>query len=113
MNRTTLILCQSGSLLALTVFAYIQVRHHHFVWDTIPFVIENPWVHELTFENLKSMFTESFRANWHPLVLLSHAIDISVFGLNPGPHHVINVPSVFLSSFLPACKMKPGVPTLN
>ncbi len=80
-----------GLIFIVTAISYAGVLGHQFVWDTIPFVIENPWVHELSAANLQAMFTESFRANWHPLVLLSHAIDISIFGLNPGPHHVINV----------------------
>lgn len=70
---------------------YQEVRHHHFVWDTIPFVLENPWIHEWSVNNLIAMFTQSHEANWHPVVLLSHAIDISLFGYDSGLHHLSNL----------------------
>jgi len=78
-------------LSALTIAAYLQVRDHHFVWDTIPFVLENPWIHAWTLENVIAMFTEAHRANWHPVVLLSHALDFSLFGDDAGWHHVTNL----------------------
>jgi protein O-mannosyl-transferase len=28
---------------------------------------------------------------WHPLTWLSHQLDVQLFGLNPGPHHLVNV----------------------
>lgn len=54
-------------------------------------VLENPWVHELSLSNFVSMFTEVHRANWHPIVVLSHSIDFALFGADPGPHHLVNV----------------------
>ena len=78
-------------LFILLSLAYHEVRHHHFVWDTIPFVLENPWIHEWSIANLTAMFTESHRANWHPLVLLSHAADFSLFGNDAGKHHLVNL----------------------
>ena len=36
-------------------------------------------------------FTASYAANWHPLTWLSHMLDVELFGLNPGPHHVVNL----------------------
>jgi hypothetical protein len=80
-----------AALIAITTFAYIGVRNNYFVWDTIPFVLENPWIHELTAENLRSIFTEAHIANWHPVVLLSHAFDFAVFGNDSGKHHLMNL----------------------
>lgn len=67
------------------------MRQHQFVWDTIPFVLENPWIHEWSVANLVAIFTEAHQANWHPFVLLSHKIDFTLFGHNSGAHHVVNV----------------------
>ena len=39
-------------------------------------------------------------ANWHPLTWLSHLIDVSLFGLRPGPHHVVSVLTPLLDSLL-------------
>jgi len=74
-----------------SILVYSEVRHHHFVWDTIPFVLQNPWIHEWSFDNLIAMFTQAHEANWHPVVLLSHALDISLFGYDSGRHHLTNL----------------------
>ncbi|MFT4677567.1 MAG: hypothetical protein ACJAX5_000574 [Patiriisocius sp.] len=75
----------------LVLAAYAGVRDHYFVWDTLPFVLENPWIHEWSWSNAVSILTEAHRANWHPLVLFSHAIDLSLFGENSGAHHLMNM----------------------
>ena len=91
MTEKQTVLLHLAVLIALTLLAYLEVRHHYFVWDTIPFVLENPWIHELNANNLVSIFTEAHRANWHPVVLLSHALDFSVFGDDAGKHHLTNL----------------------
>ncbi len=81
-----------GALLALaTLLVYQEVRHQYFVWDTIPYVIQNPWIHEWRIDNVIAMFTQAHEANWHPMVLLSHTLDIWLFGYNSGAHKLVNV----------------------
>ncbi|MBD3647966.1 MAG: hypothetical protein HUJ31_11070, partial [Pseudomonadales bacterium] len=70
---------------------YGQVYDHHFVWDTIPFVLENPLLHDPGIEEIVAMFTSAHVANWQPMVMLSHALDFSLFGMNAGAHHLVNV----------------------
>lgn len=54
-------------------------------------MVQNPWVHDLNLQNIMAMFTEQYRANWHPLVWLSHGIDFALLGNDPGKHHLMNV----------------------
>jgi len=91
MSDKQLTAVHAATLIALTVLAYLEVRHHQFVWDTIPFVLENPWVHEWSVDNVIAMFTQAHHANWHPVVLLSHALDFSLFGDDAGLHHLTNL----------------------
>lgn len=97
-RQLTLIHCVL--LAAITVAAYLDVRHHHFVWDTIPFVLENPWVHEVTIDNIVAMFTQAHRANWQPIVNLSHTFDIYWFGYDSGAHHLVNLAMHTLNALL-------------
>ena len=78
-------------LILLTLGAYHQVSGHHFVWDTIPFVLQNPWLQEMNWSNLVSIFTEAHRANWQPMVWLSHSLDFQMFSLDSGKHHLVNL----------------------
>jgi tetratricopeptide (TPR) repeat protein len=45
----------------------------------------------LTPEGVAWAFTARVGGNWHPLTWLSYMADVSLVGLHPGAHHVINV----------------------
>ncbi|HOJ32096.1 MAG TPA: tetratricopeptide repeat protein [Candidatus Hydrogenedentes bacterium] len=81
--------------LACATFAvYSPVADYEFIWnyDDSLYVADNPHVRQgLTFENLRWALTAEVAANWHPLTLISHMLDVSLFGVNAGAHHIVNV----------------------
>lgn len=89
-------------LLLLTVVTYAAVRNHDFVAiDDQTYVVENTNIHDgLSIEMVKWAFTTGHAGNWHPLTWISHAIDCQLFGLDPGPHHLVNVGFHCLNSIL-------------
>jgi protein O-mannosyl-transferase len=80
-------------LMAATVAVYEPVRHHDFVdFDDAKYVFENPEVRGgLTLAGVTWAFTTSHESNWHPLTWLSHMLDVELFGLNAGSHHLVNL----------------------
>lgn len=70
---------------------YWPVRDHEFVWDTVQFVLENPWLRDPSSEDWIAMFTQAHAANWQPLIWVSHVIDFELFGDDAGLHHLSNV----------------------
>jgi len=81
-------------LLALgTLVVFLPVGRFGFVnFDDNDYVTANPPVkHGLTLAGVKWAFTTFHACNWHPLTWISHMIDCSLFGLNPGAHHFVNV----------------------
>ena len=81
-------------LLATSVLvAYAGVRQHDFVnFDDPEYVVQNRNVTSgLTFANVAWSLTAVHSANWHPLTWMSHMLDCSLYGLEPGGHHVTNV----------------------
>jgi len=80
-------------LALVTVIAYASVRNFNFVnFDDQLYVTDNPHVRTgLTWAGVVWAFTSAYAANWHPLTWLSHMVDVELFGLNPGPHHVMNL----------------------
>jgi hypothetical protein len=80
-------------LVVLTVAAYSDARHLQFVpLDDQGYVYENPHVTAgLTLEGVRWAFTSAEQANWHPLTWLSHMLDVQLFGLDAGYHHVTSV----------------------
>src|SRR5262245_10868758 len=80
-------------LIVATVLVYEPVRHHDFVqMDDTKYVRENPQVRAgITREGIVWAFTTGHASNWHPLTWLSHMLDVQLFGLNAGRHHLMNL----------------------
>jgi tetratricopeptide (TPR) repeat protein len=89
--------------LLVAVFAvYAQVATHTFInFDDPIYVTENPQVRAgLTWEDIAWAFTTFHDSNWFPLTWLSHMLDVQLFGLDSGWHHLINVFLHALSTLL-------------
>ena len=83
----------AGALLVGTVLLYARVAGHPYLFfDDNRYVTENLTVQAgLTWRGVVWAFTTLHASNWHPLTWLSHMLDVEVFGLNPGAHHMVNV----------------------
>ncbi len=80
-------------LVLLILASYAQVRDHDFVsYDDPDYVSANPHLREgFTATSVAWALTAEYAGNWHPLTWISHMLDIQLFGLNPGPHHLMSV----------------------
>lgn len=80
-------------LVVATLVVYAPVRSHAFlVYDDDTYVTENPVVARgLTPQGVHWAFTTFDATNWHPLTWLSHMLDVQLFGMAPGPQHLVNV----------------------
>ncbi len=85
-------------LLALLIFAatlvlYNPVNHHPFVnYDDDRYVTGNPHVRAgLSWDTIRWAMASTEQANWHPLTWISHALDCSLFRLNPAGHHLTSL----------------------
>jgi len=89
-NRVTI---ASLLLTVVTLALYNPVNRHPFVnYDDDRYVTENPHVRQgLTAETFKWALTSTEQANWHPLTWMSHALDVSLFRLNPAGHHFTSI----------------------
>ncbi len=83
----------SALLLIGVALVFAQVRHFDFVViDDGEYVTDNPQIKSgLNWATVKWTFTHTVAANWHPLAMMSHALDCQVFGQNAGAHHIVNV----------------------
>ena len=89
-------------LAGLILAVYAQVRKHDFVaYDDKVYITENEAVLKgLSWENCAWAFTTAHGSNWHPLTWLSHMLDVELFGLWAGGHHLVNVFIHILSTLL-------------
>jgi len=80
-----------GGIVFITLLVYIPALQNEFVnWDDHKYIAEMQRFQPINFDNIYSAFTGFYVSNWHPLTLLSHAIDYKIWGLNPFWHHLGN-----------------------
>jgi len=81
------------ALVAITWAVFGQTYHHQFVnYDDPLYVLENEHVRAgISWRGIEWAFTHIHSQNWHPLTTISHMLDCQLFGVNPGPHHLVNV----------------------
>lgn len=82
------------AVLALAVFS--PALRGAFVSDDIGYVVGNPWIHQLSLENVRAILdptgpAAAHTANYAPVHLLLHAVFWQFFGANTLGHHVVNV----------------------
>ncbi len=80
-------------LAAAVLAVYGQVYRYDFVeLDDQSFVTDNPMVRRgMSADGLRWAFTTSHMGNWNPVTWLSHMLDVELFGLAPGAHHLVNL----------------------
>ena len=54
----------------------------------------------LSLHGLRWALTSTEASNWHPLTWASHMLDVELFGLDPGAHHLVNVALHLVNSCL-------------
>jgi len=81
------------ALTGLNLFLYAQVHAFPFVnFDDPTYVTANPHVQSgLSWTTVMWALTTGQAPYWHPLTWLSHLLDVQLFGLDAGAHHVVNV----------------------
>ena len=91
-----------AALVLAIVAAYAQVSSFQFVnYDDPDYVTENLHVREgLTASSVTWAFTATEYANWFPLTWLSHMLDVELYGLRAGGHHVTNVAIHIITTLL-------------
>jgi tetratricopeptide (TPR) repeat protein len=89
-------------LVLATAAVYLQVWNHEFVgYDDDDYVSENARVQNgLTLDNVIWAFKTTHTGYWHPLTWLSHLLDVELFDMQSGRHHMTSVFFHILNSLL-------------
>ncbi|HZN53677.1 MAG TPA: tetratricopeptide repeat protein [Candidatus Polarisedimenticolaceae bacterium] len=84
----------AAAVLAIATFAvYAGALRNGFVYyDDEEYVTANPIVGAgLTPDGIRWAMTATYASNWHPLTWMSHMLDVQMFGLRAGGHHLTSV----------------------
>jgi hypothetical protein len=83
-----LLLAVGLGLVLAVALQYGSVRGFDFVtYDDLEYVTANPYLAG----DVRWPLTAIHASNWHPVTWWSHMIDVRLFGLNAGAHHLVSV----------------------
>jgi len=80
------------TIAAIAFFTFRETLGHGFVsWDDDVYVYENPAFTRLSAQAVGLLLSSFYYYAFIPATLLSHAVDVLVWGMNPHGHHLTNV----------------------
>ncbi len=90
LNKNILIL---AAICVVTFMCFQYTVHNQFTnWDDDFYVTNDPYIKEFTWQNLKTIFTEDItKNNYHPLCMLSLAINYHFSKLDPQSYYLTNI----------------------
>lgn len=92
-NDSANIFIYGGVAVLLTIFCFLNALKGGFTnWDDVQYVTENNLIRSLSWDNIKTIFTTpSVMGNYHPLAVLSLAIDYHFNKLEPHGYHLTSI----------------------
>ena len=76
-------------ILFLSFLVYSPVLHNHLLaWDDNIYIKDNSLIYSI---NLKEIFSKNVMSNYHPITILTFAIEYHFFGLNETGYHAVNL----------------------
>ncbi len=99
--KDTRTLALLAAILVITFICFTPSLHENFTnWDDQDYVTENPYVVNIDARSVNAMFTQSIASNYHPLTILSLAINYQMTGLNASSYHWTNLILHLINTFL-------------
>jgi tetratricopeptide (TPR) repeat protein len=88
-------------VVAATIIAFLPSLGNNFVnWDDEEYVTGSTLVTGLSTEHLERIVTEPVKANYHPLTILTLAVDYRLWDLDPFGYHATNLALHVLNTLL-------------
>ena len=78
-------------VVALAAFLFPAIQNGFTNWDDPGYVTANPLIHSLNGSALGRIFTTPVMGNYHPLTILSYAIEYAFLGDSPRLYHIDNL----------------------
>jgi len=76
-------------IIVISFIAYLPVLQNSLLsWDDHGYIRDNPLIYS---GNLKDIFSGNVMGNYHPITILTLALEYQIFGLNPTGYHAFNL----------------------
>ena len=87
-------------IIAISVIVYGNSLGSSPLWDDYGIIFENKYIREISFNNIKAIFTSIIFNAYQPFYSLSFMIDYSIWQLNPFGYHLTNLFFQILNSIM-------------
>src|SRR5438876_410804 len=99
-SRAGTILATLGIFLCACAVFWSTRTYAFLNWDDKVYILTNPWIKALTWENVQAIFTRPYFQNFLPLHLFSYLLDHALWGENAGGYHLSSLLIHALNSVL-------------
>ncbi|MCX6256650.1 MAG: tetratricopeptide repeat protein [Bacteroidia bacterium] len=90
-----------AAILLITFISYYPSLNNEFTnWDDPTYVTDNPLITSLQHENVSQIFSKPVSLNYHPVTMLSLAVNYHYSKLAPCPYHTTNLIFHLLNTLL-------------
>jgi len=91
-----------SGILLLVFLVYIPLHQNGFLvsWDDNRYIIDNPHIQSLNLNSVLQSFTTYYDGHYHPITLISLALDYNFYELDPKGYHATNLILHLLNTFL-------------
>ncbi len=93
----------AGVLAILVVIVFSPALNGEITnWDDESYLLKTSFIKKMNGENMEKIWTENVKSNYHPITMLTYALEYSISGgkANPRLHHGTNILFHLLSSLL-------------
>jgi len=88
-------------IITLSLIAYFPAFSNNLIdWDDLKYTLENPLIQDLSLKGIMNIFSKPVMGNYHPLTVLSLAINYALSGASPAGFHASNIFLHILNSLL-------------
>ncbi|MES2838503.1 MAG: tetratricopeptide repeat protein [Bacteroidota bacterium] len=92
---------QLGILMLLGLVIYLPTINYEYTnWDDLEYITNNNLVKDFTLSKIPEIFSSYVMGNYHPLTILSFALEVNFFGESASVMHVTNFSFHILNSIL-------------
>ncbi|MCD4696086.1 MAG: tetratricopeptide repeat protein [Bacteroidales bacterium] len=89
-------------IFVFTLLVYLPILNNDFLktWDDNRYILDNPHIKDFEPDKIPGLFTLYYDGHYHPLTMISLAIDYSIGGANPKVFHLTSLLFHILNSLL-------------
>jgi tetratricopeptide (TPR) repeat protein len=90
----------AGIITVCAAIAYLPGFQNGYVWDDMFYIVNNEDLREVSFKNFKTLISDYYLGNWHPLTMVTYYIEYSLVRDTAWVYHFDNTIIHIINSIL-------------